>query len=293
MPVYRGGRGHWQAAKRLRRGVLPVAARNDDESILWYTHGPKHYYTSGALFYRDYLIYGWWPWRMPWLFTAFWCGNASFVYLFVYGFVPDGTISDLHVALITLVIAVFGFWHGFTHFRFRKYIVFDRKHKLVHLPRLFGRGLDTVRWEDLGACIVNTIGGYAGSTTMGGLFLCRPRWDLLRDGYPPCTRRIYVYGLGPRYGGPRAVERIWRFIVDFMTQPPAQSKIGDYSDMASTVERDCGGDWDVFFREVWPRRSREPKGVLKHFDPGHYPTAPNWSRTPEGVWQRVGPAEGG
>ena len=41
MPLYRGGRGHAQAAKLLKNGELPIAQRNDDESVLWYAHGQK------------------------------------------------------------------------------------------------------------------------------------------------------------------------------------------------------------------------------------------------------------
>ena len=40
-----------QAAKRLKNGDLPIALRNDDESVLWYEHGPEDYSDSGALFY--------------------------------------------------------------------------------------------------------------------------------------------------------------------------------------------------------------------------------------------------
>ena len=73
MPLYRGGRGHAQAAKRLKSGELPIAVRNDDESVLWYQHGPEDDSDSGALFYGDYLLYGYWPWRMPLLIVAFFC----------------------------------------------------------------------------------------------------------------------------------------------------------------------------------------------------------------------------
>ena len=296
MPLYRGGRGHAQAAKLLKNGELPIAQRNDDESVLWYAHQPKDLLSDGALFYGDYLLYGYWPWRMPWLILAFVCGCLSFAGFVSYASavahdLPHAASTYIHIALTTLVIAVFGFWHGFRNFRYRKYIVFDRKNHLVHIPRLFGMDTDVVRWKDAGLCVVNTITGYAGLRTAGNIYVCRPPWDLISDGYPPMRYRAWVYGMGDRYGGGESAERIWRFIVNFMTQPPAQSVIGDFKDedIVELVEGEFGGNWDVFFREEWPRRLKQPVGVLKHFRPELLGSQPNWVREPDGQWRYVKP----
>ena len=190
-----------QAAKLLKQGELPIALRNDDESVLWYEHQPKDLLSDGALFYGDYLLFGYWPWRMPLLIVAYFSACISFAWLLAYAIAPNATPSDLHVGLVTLVIAVFGFWHGFRNFRYRKYIAFDRKNHLVHIPRLFGMGMDVVRWEDAGFCVVNTITGYAGLRTAGNIYVCRPPWDVISDGYPPMRYRTWVYGMADRYGG--------------------------------------------------------------------------------------------
>ena len=289
MALYRGGRGHVQAAKRLKSGELPIAMRNDDQSVLWYEHGPDDYSDSGALFYGDYLLYGYWPWRMPLLIVAYFCALVSAAGFTVFALARNATPTDLHIALVTLLIAVFGFWHGFRNFRFHKYIAFDRKNHLVHIPRIFSKGMDVVRWEDAGFCVVSTITGYAGLRTSGDVYVCRPPWDLVRDGYPPMRYRAWIYGLSKRYGGVKGAERIWRAIVDFMTMPPAQSQIGDYSNMVWTVETACGGSWDQFFRYEWPRRLGAPKGILKHFRPELLGSEPNWVREPDGQWRYVEP----
>ena len=295
MPLYRGGRGHAQAAKRLKKGELPIAARNDDESVFWHRHKSEDFVADGALFYGDYLLYGYWPWRMPWLVLAFLCACLS-----LSGFVSyasalahsqaDRASTYICIALATLVVAVFGFWHGFRNFRYRKYVVFDRKRHLVHIPRLLGPEMDVVRWEDAGFCVVDTITGYAGVGTDGNVYVCRPPWDLVRDGYPPMRFRVPIDGVAERYGGGRGAERIWRFIVNCMTPPMAQSFIGDFkdSDMVAFVDRVYGGDWDPFFREEWPRRLGAPKGALLHFRPAQLATTPNWLREPDGRWRWVG-----
>ena len=57
-------------------------------------------------------------------------------------------------------------------------------------------GTDVVRWKDAGLCVVNTITGYAGLRTAGNIYVCRPPWDLVSDGYPPMRYRAWVYGMG-------------------------------------------------------------------------------------------------
>ena len=85
--------------------------------------------------------------------------------------------------------------------------------------------------------------------------------------------------------------------MNFMTQPPAQSVIGDFKDedMVELVEGKFGGNWDVFFREEWPRRLKQPAGILKHFRPELLGSEPNWVREADGRWrqrtERDGPTQ--
>ena len=156
------------------------------------------------------MLYGYWPWRMPLLIVAFFSACISFAWRWLTRSRQTPQPSDLRVGLIALVIAVFGFWHGFRNFRYRKYIAFDRKRHLVHIPRLFGMGMDVVRWEDAGFCVVNTITGYAGLRTAGNIYVCRLPWDLVRHGYPPMRYRVWIRVKRIVMVAGRPAERIWR-----------------------------------------------------------------------------------
>ncbi|RFA36470.1 hypothetical protein [Alkalilimnicola ehrlichii] len=163
---------------------------------------------------------------------------------------------------------------------YRRFIVFDRVRQLVHIPHRFGDGVDRVRFQDASFCITDYPSGYANLRSATALYVVRPGWDLLRDGYPAQTRMVVVAGAGYE-GHDKKTERAWRHIVQFMSRPAGSDEYS-FQYMANETH---GGDVIAYLRDL------DPDSNYRRFEPKELGTLPNWIREPDGRWRRVGEAE--
>ena len=119
MPCYRGGRGHRRRPSGSRAATCRSQRRNDDDRCCGTSTGRTMIRTPGRSFMAITCSTVTGPWRMPllilvWLFFVRCVSLAGLIVLRPCA--RDATSSDLYVALVTLAIAVFGFWHGFRNF---------------------------------------------------------------------------------------------------------------------------------------------------------------------------------
>lgn len=295
MPVLRGEGGHPRSRDKLKSGEFPVMDKMDDQSILRCAKGSAQgeLDLGNGCLYGDYFVIGWRPWGMV-LGTIGFLSFCFSILKFIDAFSSYGSRYDFLVASSFLCVSVGLFVYWITNNRYRKFIVFDRKNSLVHIPRYFDDSWDVVRWNDLNVLIIDESTGYAGLRKCTCVYLAIPGTDLKKKEYPfsPFRRRqLFLTDGGSTekeiFSYCRRAERFWLFVVDFMSKPVMNSVFGDYSQFSQVVEDKCHGDWDYFFRKYWPPRiSWYRKHLLDRFRPELLDREPNWTRHPDGSWDR-------
>lgn len=242
----------------------------------------------------DYLIYGWRPWLAP----------MTLIIMFSLGALATGLIlklspapSDLWIltwsgiAFSALLFAISYLWYPRS--RFSHYIVFDRRNRLIHLPRWFSHKQDSIRWEEADLCILDMPTGYFFEHITTELHLVPPPLTLQHQG----TRhwwRFFKYHFdskepkvlknfnGVTYDG---AEAVFRFIVDFMTRQPEQS---------IAMDAMCLYDMGIEIKELgnndFQRAVRKSQKLWSLIDPERLPTEPNWVRDEQSAWQQLRPA---
>jgi len=302
MPYLRGGRTHAYNRRELAAGRLAVSPVNDG-SLLKFPHrkGKTDAY-PGPVLHGHYLVVGWRPMEIVALgliVLSFGSAFANFV----------GALGSHHARISNGYERIY-WWIGAVSLavlittlrwllrrRYRKFVVFDRLHGLVHIPYFFGSRMARVRFEDLNACIVEMPTGTMFLETETVLYFVRPGWDLIRDGYPP---RRYLTAVARGLADKPTVEAKWLVMVSFMTEPPPPMPTERERYLEShkkgrrhkyLVEPHClenlhwivdssyGGDWKRYIKDIHIEYSR--------FDPTKLGTTPNWVREPDGRWRRV------
>src|SRR5690554_6675590 len=115
----------------------------------------------------DYLIYGWRPWGVP--MALIWMYSADFgIVSLLITLTREGEaihwIWDWPGVLLCGVLFYLSFWWYFRS-PFSHYIVFDRRNRLIHLPRWFSHKQDSIRWEEADLCVLDMPTGYLGEHT--------------------------------------------------------------------------------------------------------------------------------
>ena len=290
MPLLRVPGQHLQGAGALRRGELPVTDLTDTRQF-YYPPAPMHKYAARRpemdnpagvfLLEGELLVFGWTP------AMALVGGVGSFVLIYgaltFWGYLrgEDWISAWEGLGLLPLGALMF-IWYPFFA-PYRRFVVFDRRRGLVHLPGWFrGRRPDAVRWQDLGVLLAEVPGGYMGSTPLTQVYVVRPPSSLARREYPPWYRRIpFIDGEAAHHDA----EQSWRRVATWMTEPPEASPWA-----LSRKELDQGIA-DEFFRGNWTAHHRDKLTLpaskqLRLFFGTELLTEPNWVCDAGGRWQR-------
>lgn len=283
----------------VRRGEIPVTELTDTRHFI-HPPAPMDVYAArtpgmdwpvdiGTL-EGDLLVFLWKPLGgliggvgMPTFPMAL--GSAYYYFAGVPG--PWGWIALVGVPLTAWMLI----WYPFFA-RYRRFVIFDRRRGLVHLPRwLSRRRPDAVRWEDFGVLVKDIPGGYMGMSPETVVYAVRPPYSLWRRQYPPWYARIPFLRSGAET---HESEQSWRRIASYMTEP--------LEDQPWVAERKClresatrvafNGDWVAYRRKdeshCWPLYGSElltaPNWV--------YDEAGRWQRLPEGPRERLVPSDG-
>lgn len=293
MPVYRGGWGHREAKKKFIR-ELPVSVKNDD-SVLW---GEKSVNSlnlqltdkmpGGGASQGDYLIYGWKPFlyflSVP-MIAGLATGLGSLIDVIFFRGQGNlfGAWEDIILGFgLVIVWGCYAFLSPYD-----RYVVFDRRNRLVHLPRWFSRKQDSIRWEEADFGIIDVRLGQFWNEKGTNLYVVKPPWSLLHQGYFNWRTAICIHEESKQWHElsqeghyVNGAESVFRFIVDFMTRPPERSVALDYIASMDQVLEDRGNIDYV------------PSIYGYHFqwiDPERLPTEPNWLRAADGHWQQLAP----
>lgn len=243
----------------------------------------------------DYLIYGWRPWYIPIAILAILSMGfgitALLATLTLQGQPPVWWLSWHGVGVSAVGAYISLFWYSSSPFS--HYVVFDRRNKLVHLPRWFSHKQDTIRWDDADIAILDVPSGYLGETTDTELSIMPPPLSFNEHG----TRRWFRHfkfhfdSKAPRhlqqYDGHTVdgVEAVYSFIIDFMTRPREQSL---------SLDAICFLDFNIEMEELGNNNFEDSvkkyRKLWSLIDPERLPTKPNWERDSEGNWQQIRPA---
>jgi len=169
-----------------------------------------------------------------------------------------------------------------------RYVVFDRRNQLVHLPRWFSRKQDSIPWEEADFGIIDVRHGQFDMQKGTNLYVVKPPWSLLHDGYFNWRTGICFHQESKiwrdmtREGESiEGAESVFRFIIDFMTRPPERSVSLNYIvGMDHVLEKQGNVD----------RYPASYGYFYKWLDPECLPDKPNWQRTADGRWQQLAPA---
>ena len=241
----------------------------------------------------DYLIYGWRPWGVP--MALIWMYSAGFgIVSLLITLTREGEaihwIWDWPGVLLCGVLFYLSFWWYFRS-PFSHYIVFDRRNRLIHLPRWFSHKQDSIRWEEADLCVLDMPTGYLGEHTTTELHVVPPPLTLKQRGTKPWWRFFkYHYDSKQKHLMHNGYtldgsEAVFRFIIDFMTHPPEQ---------CITLDAIADHDLDIEMKELgnndFERAVHKYKKLWSLIDPERLPTEPNWTRDKQGQWQQVHPA---
>ena len=287
MPLVRVRGQHLQGAGALRRGECPVTELTDTRQF-YYPPAPiddEEPLLDGPLGIKllegELLVFGWTP------AMALVGGVGSFVLIYgaltFWGYLrgEDWISAWEGLGLLPLGALMF-IWYPFFA-PYRRFVVFDRRRGLVHLPGWFrGRRPDAVRWQDLGVLLAEVPGGYMGSTPLTQVYVVRPPSSLARREYPPWYRRIpFIDGEAAHHDA----EQSWRRVATWMTEPLEASpwavslkELDQDVAEGDALEDSYRGDWAAFRKDI--------AGSLRPFYGTELLTEPNWVCDAEGCWQR-------
>lgn len=281
MAVFRGGKGYYHARRKLKNGELPISGNNDD-SVLWGQRVPdvvtgEPVAQQGDGWQQgDYLVYGWRPYAGTLGGLSIVAGSIAFVQAIAHfshgqpGWIP----------IIFLIIAAL-FYYYIARARFHRFVIFDRRHGLVHLPRFFSRRQDSIRWQDADFWLIDVKGGVYFDTTHTELITTRPPWDLRTKGIPPFWRHIMLTSASSDDSNNAPTEPAFRHIVEFMTAARTSRMLLD-----ELISMDCYVA-HTFNNDF--RRTRKKAGRLfSLLDPESLADKPNWLRGKSGNWEKVG-----
>jgi len=298
----RYGRLHCEIREQLAEGRIPLVAL-DDTSELRHKH-PKGESASyvGPVLYRHYLTVGWWPFTLPTIYALPLLISSTVVCFMMalalrHDWLRQQQIPVYWTVSATSLVLLIAALLKLLRPRHRKFVVFDRRHGLVHIPHVFGWRSEAVRFADLDACIMDRATGTLGLDSHTNVYVVRPPWDLARDGMPPWRGLVRV-GIGSPWEDPKG-EGMWLFILDFMTQKPPPTypnpgasieeidrviSLSRLSTGQSLVDSDeYGGDWKGYIAQMNPEYRR--------FNPAKLSKQPTWIRETDGRWRRVGKGE--
>ncbi|RUO33730.1 hypothetical protein [Aliidiomarina soli] len=307
MPIYRGiDNGKGQRKFRFYANEILSSRRYNKEHGSAVLIGEKTYNrlyqgitdkTIGVFcdLRGDYLIYGWRPWILPMAIIALlslgFGITALLATLTLEGEPPVWWLSWYGVGASTICAYISFF--GYAHSPFSHYIVFDRRNKLVHLPRWLSHKQDSIRWDDADIAVIDMPSGILGETTDTELHVLPPPVSFNKHG----TRRWFRHfkfhfdSKAPHelkaYNGYTVdgAEAVYRFIVDFMTKPREQSIALD-----AICSHDLDIELEIYGDNDFEKAVSKYKKLWSLIDPERLPTESNWERNSDGNWQQIRPA---
>ncbi|MCH8544099.1 MAG: hypothetical protein LAT61_11055 [Alcanivorax sp.] len=297
MAFFRGGRrARWdakgyifglpEARKQLERGAWPIG-QNDDKSIVWQDHqrneyDDHHYARSEDRFaFGDYLIYGVSRLSMP-------IGFLSYLLLCwaIPNYIWQGDSAWIkQSAHISLGLAIIGFYYCFLS-RYNRFVIFDRRNRLVHISHYFGRRFHSVSWEDFDYLVLDHHVSSFGMTHSADILTAPPPWSLEHKGLPlsfpfisiviETSKESHTTNRTPRY----KIEEKVEFIIDFMTRDRSHPQIFNVTrEMDKMLTRSAKDDFRRF-----RRRTLRSYALA---DPEKLPDKPNWKKDELGNWEKL------
>ncbi|WP_412852232.1 hypothetical protein [Ectothiorhodospira shaposhnikovii] len=161
------------------------------------------------------------------------------------------------------------------HKKHNRFVIFDKKNQIVHIPKLLSKRQDTVNWSDI-SFLIHDIHNPVKPTKYEEthLSIIRPPADLITNGAPSAYLTYKLINISDclenKYTAEEA-EEIYCYILRFMEnkdqnhQEDAQAKKNAPININSE-------DWQ------WSLLKTEK-----------LPKEPNWIRHPDGRWERIGP----
>lgn len=210
--------------------------------------------TSLAMSADNYYVFGYWFWEKPLLVVMlflFCIGLTAIVATFG----VNGRWEFFILGLICLIVLRQLWRYSFIH-KFKKFVIFDKRTGIIHIPKRFGREYDRVLFKDASFIIVDRI-HYLGISKSTYFYLLRPGWDLIHDGWIKHTfSLIELSKLPDPY-----IQKVWAYLVQFM--------VGKLDSLDSMKEA----------KKVYKRFSK--------FDPSKFGTDLTWTRDEDGKWHKV------
>ena len=179
-------------------------------------------------------------------------------------------------------------------FHFRRCIVFDRKHGLVHLPRLFG-GWDRIRWQDTDF-MIHEFSNPMGLSTQIDLKLVFPRRTVLNMKGPLWFGMRVLSSITKQDDAESYVSRDWKMLTEFMAGHDFDKIDIDGDSIKYWWEKE---EWPILalyrhWKKVgWNRLTEEERfdlqlhGAFAYSDPRKLRTDLTLWRDEKGGWHRV------
>lgn len=301
MPVYRG---IGQRKFRLTFEQIQATGRYSEQIDTSVLTGEKTYSriyervvgkTLGTVcaLRGDYLIYGWRPWNVP--MALIWMYSAGLTVTALLAALRSSNSSTYWIfgwpgVVIGAALFYISFWWYFRS-RYSHFIIFDRRHQLIHLPRWFSHKQDSIRWSEADLCVLDMPMGYLGESIATELHVVPPPLTLQQRGtkswwrffkYHQDSKQPHVI---KHYDGHTVdgSEAVFSFIVDFMTQPPERCIA---LDVMPTFEVELEFKANNHFSKFVQKYCY----FFAMIDPERLPTQPNWVRSEQGQGHQVRPA---
>ena len=215
--------------------------------------------SSGRTMYAEnYYVFGFWFWEKPLYFVSF------ILLLFGAAEVIMGFISSRRweeQLTLGFICLGFGYWlwkYPFTH-EFKKFVVFDQKTGIVHIPKRIGKKYDRILFKDASFIMVDRYLNIYGTVRMTYFYLLRPGWDLIHDGWIKNTLSLIELELSSN----EHIQSSWAFLIEFMA--------GRYKNYCTVKE------------------AKKIHEDLSKFDSSKLGTDLTWTRDENGKWHKVKP----
>ena len=213
---------------------------------------------GGDLCVTNYYVFGYWFWEKPLLVVMLFLFGIG-VTAIIATFGVNGRWEFLIVGLSCLILLRKLWRYSFIH-KYKKFIVFDQKTGIVHIPKRFGKKYDRILFKDASFVMVDRYTTILGLSRSTYFYLLRPGWDLIHDGWIKNTYSLIELSTASN----EFAQKIWAFLVEFMA-----------------------GRYKRHFYTLKEAQNGRPN--FAKFDPSKLETDLTWTRDENGKWHKVKP----